>query len=333
MRSRYEIRGHRARDRIAARIADIVHRQYAFEHFAKRLSPDLLRALARFVLEGCVSFSELSMEELQHLSIPEDWTQPAPGVGGALRQTGLLFLARSGDDGLVYVPEEARAAMALVLEARMRKQCATSDRDAASALWACAEPERKRQAKEAVVCDCDHDVPWVIPSRLARLRRRTPGPDRVAEIEIRSEDARRPLTRRILISYQRTVGALRTVLQLALGSAQQGGCVFVEPEEDRPFRRWLSPDDEYYANGDRDEWATSIRDALAAHGPALRYVPEPGSLPRHRVRLVALHAPERVEAEPRIVGGTDTYEESPYGTAAHELEASLAEANLLLERL
>jgi len=145
--------------------------------------------------------------------------------------------------------------------------------------------------------------------------------------------------RRILISYQRSVGALREVIQLALGSEERDGRIFAVPgPELEPFRVWLDPAESTFDTGARDEWATSIRDAVATSSKRLHYIGnarrKAGNLDRPcTLRVVRMHAPERVPAEPRVIWGEGMAYEGAGTIPEEKLQASLDAANVLLERL
>lgn len=338
---RLRVRGHRAKAPIAADVA-------SWFYYAPRLNRWLevcltegqRRLLADLVVVGRTPLSALSPEDRVSFIVPKDWRMPSVGNGGFLRQVGLAFIGRDGKRPTAYLPDGIRPALALALLEHERRP------EVLEALESLAQAERDRRAREAPCCENEEAQLHRLPTRLGRIRRRTPGPDRIVELETTLETERgavvRPVvTRRILISYQRSLGALREVIQLALGRFDGHSYLWAEGRDGDLSESWGDPRAMSLTDGIRNEWTTSIRDALAAHGGRLLHIdgPPPRLPPvtQHRIRRIRTHAPESVESEPRVIWGEGVApargEQTPPEPTPGQLNRILGAANVMLERL
>jgi hypothetical protein len=297
-----------------------------------------LKRYVEVVCAGGVALRSLSAVERRDLMVPLSWAQGAPGAGGRLRQLGLLFVGRDAGEAIAYVPSGARSAIAFSLAPHVRAQGVEGVSELLPVLEGLAVEERRRREREPSLPEHPYAWPGRVPTRLSRIRRKTPGPERVYELESCLRGSAEPVTRRILISYRRTVGALRQTMEVATSFRPHSSYVTSVGSGPAGEGYWFDPAKRGLTEGDRDEWATSIRDAFTNFGGRLVFHSchgvrgGPPDFHEHEIRLVRVHAPERVGIEPRVVYGEGM---APYATAhgAGELQASIDAANILLERV
>ena len=155
----------------------------------------------------------------------------------------------------------------------------------------------------------------------------------MVDLEIVLRGSKPRIVRRIRISYQRPVGALHEAIQLAFGLPDTGfHCVqAVGPGKD-DCRAFFDPARNDPLKADMDEWRISIHEALAHAGGILIYTYGRPNERRFDIRRIALHAPESVAAEPRVVWA-DGVLASVEGADTSDSQASLDAANVFLERL
>lgn len=334
------LRGHRARLRIAASIADVLLYDGGYvESLVGTLDGVPLRLLARHVAAGRRRWSALSAAEADAFAVPGDWDRVAEGEGGRLRQYGLLFVGREGRERTVYVPEGLRPTLAPCLAARLQHGESPEDRKLAEDLDRLGRPETERRERERPRLAGPGHGPGRLPTRLSRIRHRTPGPDRVFEIVATLRGAERVLTRRVLVSYQRSFGALREILQLALGIRRPWSFLRFQDgvgATERDFI-WTNPAVRGTSRDVRDEWAIPLREAFQDYGHRLTYEYRASTAASddwiHEVRMVRVHAPEHVAVEPCVVYGEGLPPHAVASGVEGPLQARLDAANRLLARL
>ncbi len=322
-----------SRSCLAATCAFPLYQPRYLEAFLDReVEPAHLGFLAHVVAAGKIALGDLAPAERTALEVELDWRAPAAGVGARLRQLGLVFVGAESGRRTVYVPEGARPSLALALVRLLREQGRPGDPRQVEQLVALSQAAARRQAREDGYHRAGVVPVFGLPSRRARLRRRTPGPDRVVELEIVARATDSPLMRRLLISYQRSLGTLYEVLLLCFALCPSDEHAFLAWDGDAGAPCWGSARSGRAPIGARNEWTASIRDALTEAAGRLTYRHGDRLGVRFDIRVVRLHAPERVTAEPRVVYGEGA-PKHPFGRGPLTCQETVDAANTFLERL
>ena len=231
-----------------------------------------IRLLAAIVLEGRVALDAL----------------PRNAASELLLYTGLIFVGRGKNRALAYVPEDVRGSYARALIPLLGHRDRETGAGLRQTLWAFAE---KRPPPKAPFAPG-------LPTPRAQKRLATPGPDRVLELDVRLEDVGMPVWRRLLVSYQRPLGALHQIIQVAFGWADRGPHWFARPTT---CQCWADPRRRIDGKALPDEWQTPIRSALATPGARVLYAFDTGVDWKHEILTRCVHAPDLVEGEPRVI--------------------------------
>jgi len=115
---------------------------------------------------------------------------------------------------------------------------------------------------------------------------------------VRLKDLDAPVSRRILVSYQRSLGALHEIIRIAFAWPQRARHWFFYPAR---HQTWAPPGRTIDNCETFDEWHTPIRDLLSSRGARALYVIDPPTHWAHAIETRAIHAPGLVEREPRVV--------------------------------
>ncbi len=250
--------------------------------------PEVVPALARIVLSGHIDCDEFPRDVAGELGAAPVWRAAADPGPGVLRILGLVFMGLREGRPAVYVPEDLRRPYAEALLGLVGHGSAPLDVSFQPGLRALVASRPVPVRPEAPG----------LPTARAGRRLPTPGPDRVLELDVRLSDLDVPVTRRLLVSYQRPLGALHEILQVAFGWPRTGTHWFVHPAS---MRLWANPRRRIANAEPLDEWKSPLRDALATRGSRLLYVIDPPTHWVHEVVTRAIHAPDLVPGEPRVL--------------------------------
>jgi hypothetical protein len=256
-------------DRIAGRLLD----PDALLFLVDGLIPDEARLLERVANEKRVVVPSADAQSVK-----------------SLHDRGLVF-SRSVASGLeIDVPDDLAAAVLEALAERWRREASRPPFPAEDAV---PDPWR----------------PEGFPTPRARWKLAAPGPERVLEIEARLLYEGRNVRRVLRISSRRSLGALHQALQIAFRWSDRGRHAF---ERDTPRRVWLDLEGHGTLTCScREEWTTPLRDVLGRVGATLTYSHQAGGAGcrtmLHALTVLAVHAPEHVEAEPTLVAFEGTW--------------------------